>query len=211
MPSPRIFLKDNRQVYQMSLMSEYISKRMSAKDLEDELLSLIKKYNDYRKTFLLVMASALGKQIPDIALTQEDYYIVADMLSDLKDISKVDIYLETPGGSGEAAEEIVEFTRGKFEYVSFVVSGEAKSAGTIMVLSGDDILMTKTGSLGPIDAQVKIGRSTSSAYDYMEWVNEKHSEAHKEGRLNPFDATMVAQISPGELRVLIMLYVLQRI
>lgn len=60
----------------MSLMSEYINRRMSAKDLESELLSLIKKYNEQRKTFLLVMVSALGKQIPDIALTQEDFYMI---------------------------------------------------------------------------------------------------------------------------------------
>jgi len=69
-----------------------------------------------------------------------------------------------------------------------------------MVLSGDDILMTKTGSLGPIDAQVRIGRTTISAYDYMEWVKGKAKEANKKERLNPFDATMVAQISPGELK-----------
>ncbi|MCK5241437.1 ATP-dependent Clp protease proteolytic subunit [bacterium] len=184
----------------MGLMSEYIARRMSAKDLEEELLGLIKQYNDYRGTNLLVMASAVGKPIPDIVLTQEDFYMIADMLSNPSDVSKVDIYLETPGGSGEAAEEIVEFIREKYDYVSFVVSGEAKSAGTIMVLSGDDILMTKTGSLGPIDAQVRIGRSTISAFDYMEWVKDKHQEADKQGRLNPFDATMVAQISPGELK-----------
>ena len=93
----------------MSMMSEYIAKRMSAKDLEDELLALIKKYNNYRKTSLLVMVSAIGKPIPDVALSQEDFYMVADMLSGFSDVSKVDIYLETPGGSGEAADEIVEF------------------------------------------------------------------------------------------------------
>jgi phage FluMu protein Com len=80
-----------------------------------------------------------------------------------------------------------------------MVSGEAKSAGTIMVLSGDEILMTETGSLGPIDAQVRIGRSIISAYDYLEWTNQKREEAQKIGKLNPFDATLVAQISPGEL------------
>ena len=186
----------------MGLMNEYISRRLSvsANELERELLSLIKKYNEKRKTFLVVMVSALNKPIPDVALSQEDYYMVADMLDDLADIPRVDIYLETPGGSGEAAEEIVEFLHKKFEYVSFVVSGEAKSAGTLMILSGDEILMTKTGSLGPIDAQVKIGRTTISAYDYMEWVEEKVKEAEKKDRLNPFDATMVAQISPGELK-----------
>ena len=60
---------------------------------------------------------------------------------------------------------------------------------------------TRSGSLGPIDAQIKIGRTAISAYDYMEWVNEKREEAEKPGKLNPFDATMVAQISPGELKL----------
>ncbi|MFW5770907.1 MAG: hypothetical protein ACOCX9_05685 [Spirochaetota bacterium] len=59
--------------------------------------------------------------------------------------------------------------------------------------------MSETGSLGPIDAQVKIGRSVISASDYCEWINEKREEADRNKRLNPFDATMVAQISPGEL------------
>jgi hypothetical protein len=116
-----------------------------------------------------------------------------------KGIREVDVYIETPGGSGEAAEEIVRFLHNNFETVSFLVSGEAKSAGTIIVLSGDEILMTQTGSLGPIDAQMQIGRSTISAYDYTEWVETKRKEAEEKGKLNPFDATMVAQITPGEL------------
>ena len=184
----------------MSLMTEYINKRLSAKELEKELMVLISKYNKERNSFLLVFASAIGKPIPDIALSQEDYYMIADILRKKKDLSKIDIYLETPGGSGEAAEEIVNYLRSRFDGVSFVISGEAKSAGTIMVLSGDEILMTETGSLGPIDAQMKIGRSAMSAFDYMEWVDEKQKEAESKGKLNPFDAIMVAQISPGELK-----------
>jgi hypothetical protein len=48
--------------------------------------------------------------------------------------------------------------------------------------------MADTGSLGPIDAQVKIGRSVVSAHDYKEWVGLKRDEAAKNGSLNPFDA-----------------------
>ena len=96
-------------------------------------------------------------------------------------------------------EEIVRFLRSKFDNIDFVISGEAKSAGTILALSGNDILMTKSGSLGPIDAQIKIGRTVISAYDYIEWIDQKREEAEKYGKLNPLDATMVAQISPGEL------------
>lgn len=182
----------------MGFMNEYIEKRMSANDLERELLKLIGEYNKLRQTFTALFVTAISKPIPDTALIQDDYYILHDLISDAKS-SSIDVYLETPGGSGEAAEVIVRCLRSKFEKVSFIISGEAKSAGTIMALSGDEILMTETGSLGPIDAQVRIGRSVISAYDYIEWTEKKRIEAEDKGMLNPFDATMVAQISPGEL------------
>jgi len=183
----------------MSLMSEYINQRRSVPELESELLKLISEYNKLRGTYLFLYVAAIGKPIPFLAIEQADFYIIHDLLAPKKNLKKVDIYIETPGGSGETAEEIVRFLRSHFDVVSFVVSGEAKSAGTIIVLSGDEILMTETGSLGPIDAQVKIGRSVVSAYDYMEWVNNKKKEAEEKGVLNPFDATMIAQITPGEL------------
>ena len=183
----------------MSFINEYINRRLSGPDLESELLKLISEYNKERDTYLFVYAAAIGKPIPAVPLEQADFYVIRDLLASKKDLQKVDMYIETPGGSGETAEEIVKFLRNNFDTVSFVVSGEAKSAGTIIVLSGDEILMTETGSLGPIDAQMKIGRSVISAYDYIEWVEEKRKEAEEQGRLNPFDATMVAQITPGEL------------
>jgi len=182
----------------MSLLGEYISKKMSAKDLEDELLRLISEYNKKQNTYLFVYASSFTKNIPDIPINMDDYFIINDLVRSVKS-NKLDFYIESPGGSGEASEEIVKCLRDKFENVSFVVSGEAKSAGTILVLSGNDIYMSDSGSLGPIDAQVKIGRMIVSAYDYMEWVSSKQNEAQKFGKLNPFDASMVAQISPGEL------------
>ena len=183
----------------MSLLDEYIKKKLSGLDLESELLKLISEYNKLRNTYLFVYAAAIGKPIPDVQLGQADFYVFHDLLIDKKGLEKIDVYIETPGGSGEAAEEIVKCLHNNFDTVSFVVSGEAKSAGTIIVLSGDEILMTETGSLGPIDAQMKIGRSVVSAYDYMEWVKDKREEAKKQGSLNPFDVTMVAQITPGEL------------
>ena len=76
------------------------------------------------------------------------FYNIQDILRESPH-TKIDFYIETPGGSGEAAEEIAKFLRKKFDEVNFVVAGEAKSAGTILVLSGDNIYMTDTGSLGP--------------------------------------------------------------
>ena len=180
-------------------MSKYINKRFGPVELQEELLKLISQYNTLRKTYLLIYAAAIDKRIPDISLMQSDFYKIRDLLSNQKSHSKIDMYLETPGGRGETAEEIVRFLHDNFDTVSFVVCGEAKSAGTIMVLGGDEILMTETGSLGPIDAQIKIGRSVVSAADYMEGVEQQREKAGETGMLNPVDATMIAQISPGEL------------
>ena len=184
----------------MSLMDEYLSKKMNSIDLENELLELINQYNQMQNTFMLVYAASLSKPIYDAQLNMEDYYNLHDVLNNISSKS-LHFYIETPGGRGETAEEIVKFLHSKFKEVSFVISGEAKSAGTIMVLGGDEIYMTDTGSLGPIDAQLQIGRTRISAYDYMEWINQKKDEANINQKLNPLDATMVAQISPGELQL----------
>jgi len=134
----------------MSLMKEYIDKidkdGWQNINFQDELVRLIKEYNKITQRYLLIYASAIEKPIEEKVLIQDDYYIIHDILSHKKE-SKLDVYLETPGGSGEVAEEIVGFLHSNFEKVFFVISGQAKSAGTIMVLSGHEIYMTETGSL----------------------------------------------------------------
>src|SRR4030042_5395441 len=116
----------------MSLISEYI--KLSVSDLENHLRDLIRQYGVLQRRYLFVYAAAIAKPVPDILLTMEDYYAIFDILRNVEQ-KELDFYIETPGGSGEAAEEIVRFLRSKFDSVNFVVSGEAKSAGTLLVLS----------------------------------------------------------------------------
>ena len=169
--------------------------------MHKELHKLIKDYTFKRGNFLFVYSADIdgsaSKNI-NISLNQDDFYIIQDMLKNSK-FSKIDFYIETPGGSGESAEEIAKFLHSKFSEVNFIIAGEAKSAGTILALSGHTISMTDTGSLGPIDAQVKIGRTFISAHDYNEWITKKKREAEKYNGLNPVDAVIISQISPGEI------------
>lgn len=185
----------------MGYLNEYIDKKLSPSELMNELNSLVGQYNSLTGRYLYLYVAAMAKHVPGLSLEQEDFYIIRDMLKDVKDYKDIDVYIETPGGNGVTAEEIARFLHNKFSKVNFVISGEAKSAGTILALSGNNIYMTETGSLGPIDAQIHIGRSVVSAYDYMEWINTKMQEATKNGKLNPVDATMVAQITPGEIQL----------
>jgi len=180
----------------MSFLQEYMDK--PPEFYQNELKKLISEYNKERDTYLFLYNVATDKSNLGIQLDQQDYYVIHDMLVDKK-IQKLDFYIETLGGSPETVEDIVKFLRSHFEEIYFVIAGEAKSAGTMLVLSGDDIFMTETGSLGPIDIQMQIGRSWVSVYSYREWIKQKRKEA-RNGKLNQFDAYMIAQISPGEIR-----------
>lgn len=183
-----------------SILEDYINKGYGLLDLKNELKKLLKEYHKQTGRNLFIYASDFNKQRQgiDVSLMQDDFYTIQDMLRE-SDKETIDVYLETPGGTGETAEEVARFLHNKFNEVNFVIVGEAKSAGTILALSGDNLYMSETGSLGPIDAQVRIGRGVVSAYDYKAWIEEKRAEAEKNGKLNAFDAIMVAQISPGEI------------
>lgn len=182
----------------MSYMDEYIGSGLNSMQLEDELMKLIKRYDEITGKHLFLYSVDLNSHDLPNGIIIDDLYTIKDILRNDKS-EKLSFYIETPGGSGEATEEIAKFLRSKYDYVDFIVVGECKSAGTILVMCGDEIYLNDTGSLGPIDAQIQIGRSIGSAHDYMKWVEDKIDEANKNGQLNNFDALMVAQISPNEL------------
>lgn len=52
----------------MSLMNEYIARRLDADALQRELMQLIEKYNTLRGTYLFVYVAAFGSSVPDIIL-----------------------------------------------------------------------------------------------------------------------------------------------
>lgn len=67
---------------------------------------------------------------------------------------KLCIMLETPGGYIETVKRLVDVMRRHYKHVSFVIPDYAYSAGTVLALSGDEILMDYYSILGPIDPQV---------------------------------------------------------
>lgn len=68
---------------------------------------------------------------------------------------KLTLMLHTGGGIVEVVERMVETIRNRYTDVSAVILDRAMSAGTILALSCDSILMTDFSRLGPIDPQVE--------------------------------------------------------
>lgn len=92
------------------------------------------------------------------------------------------IFLNTPGGSAETVEKMVEIIRFHYKEVSFVVPDCAMSAGTIFCMSGNKIWMDYSSSLGPIDPQVYNGQNWVPALGYLDQV-DKMIEKAREGTL----------------------------
>ncbi|MBN4055998.1 serine dehydrogenasease [bacterium AH-315-J23] len=67
--------------------------------------------------------------------------------------NKLAVLLETTGGYIEVVERIVSVFRRHYDEVVFIIPNSAYSAGTVLALSGDDIMMDYYSVLGPIDPQ----------------------------------------------------------
>lgn len=113
---------------------------------------------------------------------------IEDLKSEIPARDRIAIILNTPGGSAETVEKLVEIVRYHYQEVLFIIPDEAMSAGTIFALSGDAIYMDYTSSLGPIDPQVNNGKDWVPALGYLDQV-EKMIEKSARGTLT--DAELV--------------------
>jgi len=121
----------------------------------------------------------------------------ADMLEGVlqkNDLSKgFVLFLSSPGGSGLAAERIINLCRsysgtGKYEVI---VPGKAKSAATMICLGASKMIMSKTSEVGSIDPQITYVEEGQvkrfSVYNIVKNYDELFSKAVKEkGNLEPY-------------------------
>lgn len=111
------------------------------------------------------------------------------------------VILETHGGSIETTERIADVFRHHYKgEVSFLIPNQAISAGTILVMSGDRILMDYYSILGPIDPQVPNAQGqTVPGLGYLEKFAE-FVEKSNQGTLSPAElAFMLDKFDPAHL------------
>lgn len=183
----------------MGLYSEYLDKSFDWPSLVNERKNQLSRIAELRGgRAILTFASAMTKEAP-IAIDYDDRVPIFDQVSNLEG-DKIDIILETPGGYAEVVEDMVRHIRDRFSEVAMIVPGQAKSAGTIMVMAGDEILMEPASALGPIDAQVVQAGKRFSAHAFLEGLRKIKREVEKQGRLNRAYVPILLNISPGEIQ-----------
>lgn len=184
----------------MGIYADYLNRNLVGDPLIQERKLQLKRISELRDNrAILVFASALTKARAPITIDYDDIVPINDQISNLTG-DKIDIILETPGGYAEIAEQIVEYIRGKFNDVAFIIPGAAMSAGTIMAMAGDDILMSSLSSLGPIDAQILQQGKRFSADAFLEGLNKIKKEVTDTGVLNKAYIPILQNVSPGEIQ-----------
>ncbi len=103
----------------------------------------------------------------------DEFRVVVEELKRDEDKDNLVVVLETVGGFMETAERLVAVMRTHYRHVSFVIPNFAYSAGTVLALSGDEILMDYYSVLGPIDPQLRDSDGKYvPGYGYLAKYNE---------------------------------------
>ncbi len=90
--------------------------------------------------------------------------------------------------------------RAKYDDFAVIVPGWAKSAGTVISMAADEILMGDMSALGPIDAQLAWQGKQFSAEALIKGVEKIKDEVASTGVLNQAYIPILQGISPGELQ-----------
>ncbi len=113
--------------------------------------------------------------------------------------NRLSIVLNTPGGSAETVEKMVNVVRHHYSEVFFIVPDSAMSAGTIFCMSGDKIYMDYSSSLGPIDPQVFNGNKWVPALGYLDKVEELIQKS-RDKTLTEAEFLILQKVDLAELR-----------
>lgn len=132
-------------------------------------------------------------------IERDDTLGFVDLLHNVPSGKNVDLLLHTIGGDVDAAQKLIEMVHARLSWTGrlrVIVPDFAKSAGTLMALGGDEIVMSDSSELGMIDPQFKLkdergNEIVTSVVGYLDAYRE-----HVEGvRHDPQDAVAAAMLS----------------
>jgi hypothetical protein len=108
------------------------------------------------------------------------------------------VILHTNGGIVEIAERMVNVFRHYYRDVAFIIPDVAMSAGTVLAMSGDEIMMDFFSCLGPVDPQIPREGKFVPALSYLVQFNRLMDKANA-GTLTAADFALLNKFDLAEL------------
>jgi hypothetical protein len=98
-----------------------------------------------------------------LSISPEDLNAFMSVMHGMDWDAGLTLLLHTPGGRTDATETLVSYLRSKFQRIEVIVPTFAMSAGTMVALSAERMVLGRQSQLGPIDPQFISGNRTLSA------------------------------------------------
>lgn len=112
-----------------------------------------------RATILYASGYSIPRTVPvppaALSITSDDIQGFMAAMHGLRE-KELDLILHSPGGSSDAADQIVQYLRSKFDHIRAIVPQSAMSAATMLACACDEIVMGRHSALGPIDPQLGV-------------------------------------------------------
>lgn len=164
--------------------------------------SLIKKIENETKRRLICFVCG-----EDALIKRDDTLGFVDLLTNVQQGEDLSLLLHTPGGDPDAAEKLITLVHKKVDGATLhvIVPDYAKSAGTLMALGANKIIMSDSSELGPIDPQIILedGRGNRINHSVLCFLDayETHEAALRANPDDPVALMMLAKLDPATVKM----------
>ena len=196
-------MEDNRE---FSSLVKKTEKRLIEVDVVKEIQQALKDISQIRqRSVMCYLGNMYNSSITGgNSIHADDVLPFIEVLNSIIPGQGLDIILVTPGGSAQTVARLVEMLRKKFRDIQFILPDMAMSAGTIMAMSGNEIIMTENARIGPIDPQVpnKYGNyvPAQSLLNLIEDIRERGEKKMNAGGHPAWtDIQILLNIDPKEI------------
>lgn len=129
-----------------------------------------------------------------------------EMLHNIAPETGIDLLLHTRGGDVDAAEKLLTLVQSTVggEQLRVIIPDFAKSAGTLMALGADLLIMSDSSELGTIDPQIwsEDGHGNDICHSVLSYLDafRLHSDALRKNPDDPVARLMLNKLDPTTLR-----------
>lgn len=117
-------------------------------------LELYRQVEAERKTKVIAFSTGNRKGM-ETNISGDTIDFFTEHLDRIGNVPKISLFLYTLGGDTLAAYNIVNLIREFCSTFEIIIPNKCRSAGTLMALGADNIIMTKQATLGPIDPSLR--------------------------------------------------------
>ena len=192
----------------IDIQNEILTAKNAAQDnVRRKYIANLSNYTQ-RDTIVYLTAYTTGKMpnIPPsaVSIMNDDIHGFMSALHGLKN-DKLDLIIHSPGGSAEAAEQIVNYLRAKYQHIRAIIPQSAMSAATMIACACDEIILGKHSAIGPIDPQVTFptptGLFTAPAQSLLSEFEQAKAEVIANPNVAPIWVSKLMNLPHGILDI----------